>query len=192
MSISLDKKSLNDLIKRFDKAPRRVQTNAMRSVGRAGANVIKNAAKAKAPSYLQKSIKVVPRKANGRRLFTKFSITAGGRDNFAIQAKDKNIPFKGELLTFSENYPAMWVEFGTYGNRDYQGSEPYSPEALKKPNYASGRSDSPVWYDKYKPKEKRKWIDQRPFMRPAINDHVKAVEKAMGKKLEEYLKKKGL
>ena len=89
-------------------------------------------------------------------------------------------------MTFSENYPAMWVEFGTYGRRDYQGSEPYSPDTLRKPNYSTGRSDSPVW------NVPQKWIEQRPFMRPAINDHVKEVEKAMVDKLSEYLKKKGL
>ena len=89
-------------------------------------------------------------------------------------------------LTFSENYPAMLVEFGTYGKRDYKGEEPYSPDTLRKKSYSTGRSDSPMW------NVPRAWIDQTPFMRPAINDNVKAVEKAMVVKLDEYLKKKGL
>lgn len=180
---SIDKDSLNKLVSRFEKAPARIQNNAMRSVGRAGANVVKDAAKNGAPSYLKSSVKVVPRKANGKKLMTKFSVVVGGKRLIDIQSDIKS-QLKG--MKFSENYPAMWVEFGTYGKRDYKGDEPYSPDTLKKKSYSSGRSDSPMW------NIPQTWIEAQPFMRPAINDHVKEVEIAMVKKLDEYLTKKGL
>lgn len=181
--ITIDKKSLDDILKRFDKAPDRMQYNAMRSVGRAGANVVKNYAKAGAPSYLASSVKTVARSSHGRKLLTKFSVAVGGNRLIDLQAEIKK---SVSGMTFSDNYPAIWVEFGTYGRRDYQGTEPYSPETLKKKSYASGRSDSPYWGDD------SKWIEAKPFMRPAINDHVEEIEKAMVEKLDDYLKKKGL
>lgn len=181
--MNIDKKSLDALVKRFDSAPARMQSNAMRAVGRAGANVVKNAAKSKAPGYLQNSVKVVARKSHGKKLFSKFSVIVGGQRLIGIQQQAKR-DLKG--MTFSDNYPAMWVEFGTYGKRDYQGDEPYSPDTLKKKSYSSGRSDSPMW------SKPMTWIEAKPFMRPAINDHVKEVEVAMVKKLDDYLSKKGL
>lgn len=181
---NIDKKSLDALVKRFESAPTRIQNNAMRAVGRAGANVVKDHAKNGAPSYLKSSVKVVPRKANGKKLMTKFSVAVGGGQRLIdIQSEIKS-QVKG--MKFSENYPAIWVEFGTYGKRDYAGDEPYSPDTLKKKSYSSGRSDSPMWA---KPMT---WIEAKPFMRPAINDHVKEVEYAMVKKLDDYLTKKGL
>jgi len=179
----IDKASLNALVKRFEKAPARMQNNAMRAVGRAGANVVKEHAKNGAPSYLKNTVKVVPRKANGKKLLTKFSVAVGGQRLIDIQS-DLKSQLKG--MKFSKNYPAIWVEFGTYGKRDYAGEEPYSPDTLRKKNYASGRSDSPMWG------VPQVWIEPKPFMRPAINDHVGEVEAAMVKKLDEYLTKKGL
>ena len=179
--ISLDDKALAALIKRFDKAPSRMQNNAMRSVGRAGANVVKAAVKTGAPGYLKGSVKVVPRKANGKKLLTKFSVAVGGARavGFVKEAR-------GLGLETSDNYPAMWVEFGTYGKRDYQGTEPYSPDTLKKKSYSSGRSNSPYW------KVEPLWIEPHPFMRPAINNNTQAVVDAMVVKLDSYLSKKGL
>jgi len=189
--MTLDERSLEALIKRFDKAPARMQNNAMRSVARAGANVVKQAAKARAPGYLANTIKVVPRKAHGKKLQVKMSVIVGDSSKRLI---DIQKPLPGETFDghstadyeFSNNYPAIWVEFGTYAKRDYKGKEPYSPDTLKKKSYASGRSNSPMW------NVPSKWIDQRPFMRPAINDHVTAVTVAMQTKLDAYLTKKGL
>ena len=187
--MTVDKKTLDALVKRFDKAPARMQNNAMRSVARAGANVVKSAAKEKAPGYLASSIKVVPRKAHGKKLQVKMSVAVGGNRLVDVAKPAPGATFDGESTDdyeFSDNYPAMWVEFGTYGKRDYKDKEPYSPETLKKKSYASGRSNSPVWNNR------KQWIDQQPFMRPAINNHVGAVEVAMAKKLDAYLTKKGL
>lgn len=189
--MTLDPKSMKALIERFEKAPARMQSNAMRSVGRAGATVVKNYAKAGAPSHLKGSVKVVPRKANGKKLITKFSVAVGGGERIVdIKSEVAGFStFNGESLKgmkFSQQYPAMWVEFGTYGKRDYKGEEPYSPETLKKKNYASGRSDSPMWGMDWT------WIEAKPFMRPAINDHVQEVVDAMVVKLDTYLAKKGL
>ena len=182
MSISLDDKSLKALLKRFDKAPARMQGNAMRSVGRAGANVVKAAAKSKAPAHLSSTIKVVPRKAHGKKLQTKFSVAVGGGTRGVEFVKE----VRAAGLETSDNHPAMWVEFGTYGKRDYKGTEPYSPDTLKKKSYKSGRSNSPYW------KVEPLWIEPHPFMRPAIDNNVQAVMDAMVVKLDTYLKKKGL
>jgi len=181
--MEVDKKSLNALLKRFDGAPVKIQKGAMRSMTRAGANVVKNHAKEKAPAYLKPTIKVVARRTK-KPLTAKMSVVAGGGS-----LREKNDIAKGARamgLEVSKFYPAMWVEFGTYGNRDYRGDEPYSPDTLKKPNYATGRSDSGIW------NVPSFWIPATPFMRPAIQNHTKEIQDAMNKKLSDYLAKKGL
>jgi len=183
--MKLDQKSFKKLLKRFDDAPLKIQKSASRSMVRAGANVIKQHAKAKAPAYLKKTIKVIARRnRSGNPLESKVSVIVGGsslRDKSEI-AKDA----RAMGLKTSKFYLAFWVEFGTYGNRDYSGEEPYSPRTLQSPSYASGRSNSKAW------NVPSVWIPASPFMRPAINDHIDEVEKAMASKLDAYLSKKGL
>ena len=180
--LDVDKAELNKLLDRFKKAPMKIQKQATGVTLTAGARVVIKAAKSKAPSCLKSTIKAVKRKTS-KKLVSKLSVKAGipGRRN-DVTTKSERDALRAEGAKIN-CFPAMWVEFGTYGNRDYKGDEPYSPDTLRKKSYSSGRSNSPYWGSQ------NKWIPAQPFLRPAMN--TKEVEKAMAKRLGEYLDKKG-
>ena len=180
-TLEVNEDSLKELLARFENAPKKIQKNATGVALTAGAKVVVNAAKNKAPACIRSTIKIRRRRTRGWK--KTLSVEAGrGNTLLDMNVREKNILRKAG----SQNlmcYPAMWYEFGTYGNRNYRGDEPYAPATLEKKSYASGRSDSPFW------KHKSKWTPATPFLRPAISDPN--VEKAMAKKLGEYLNKKG-
>ncbi len=173
------------MVARFDKAPKKIQKAVTKAAARAGATVIRKAAMSMAPSCIRPSIKVVYRKQI--KFKTILSITAGHARG-AINENENEILEAAGAKGFGCP-PVMWVEFGTYGNRDYKGLEPYSPDTLRKKSYASGRSNSPFWNLQDPGKIAKFWMPQRPFMRPAVS--APGVEKAMAKKLGAYLAKKG-
>lgn len=183
-SLELDKDDLEKLLKRFDAAPDKIQRNATGVALTAGAKAAMAIAKAKAPSCLKSSIKLANRKTY-KKYTKKVSLVAGsgGRSLEALSKEERSV-VRAAGSTAIDCYPAIWVEFGTYGKRDYKGEEPYAPATLKKKTYSSGRSDSPFWGSP------ARWIPAKPFLRPALESDD--VEKAIARRLGEYLDKKGL
>ena len=182
-SLSVDKDELKKLLDRFDKAPMKIQKQATGVTLTAGAKVVIAAAKSKAPGCLKSTIKAVKRKTS-KKFVSKLSVKAG----VGTSLKELNSAAEKRVLRKAGSsqvdcLPAMWVEFGTYGRRDYKGDEPYAPATLKKKSYRSGRSDSHFWQHPVK------WLPAEPFLRPAIASA--GVEQAMAKRLGEYLDKKG-
>ena len=183
MQLELDQKSLHKLLDRFEKAPKKFQKRASGVALTAGAKVVIKAAKSKAPTCLRKTIKATRRKTSG--LTSRLMVVAGSgnRPFDTLSGAERTAARDAGATSLTNCYPAVWVEFGTYGNRDYRGTEPYAPATLRKRSYSSGRSDSPYW------NTPRRWVAARPFMRPAIA--APGVEQAMAKRLDEYLTKGG-
>ena len=183
VSLSINKRELDDLLKRFEKAPEKLQRSGTGVALTAGAKVVVQNAKAKAPSCLSSTIKIVNRKTF-KKYTKKLSVKVGN----GVRANDmfnvvENAVLRKAGSKLIDCPPAHWVEFGTYGNRNLY-EDPYAPATLRKKSYASGRSNSKFWsYPNY-------WIPTKPFMRPALDDPK--IEQAMAKRLGEYFDKKGI
>jgi len=203
MSITVNQASKDEIIKRLKKMPKTFQRSAMSSALNAGAKVIRDKAKANAPACIASTIKTVRRKKTGGAV--KVSVIAGNNRSWQkkdlidsnINAYKRGSTTKRAKKFFSELtcYPAFWVEFGTYGERNL-ATAPYTSETLAKKrdywgyktkqSYAQHNNKSPSSYWK----SKQEWIEAKPFMRPAIAD-TKAIENAMAKKMTEYMNKRG-
>ena len=187
MSLELDKQSLKKVLDRFDKAPKKIQRGASRSSLNAGAQVVRTIARSKAPACIVPTIKITGRKIRG--LTAQVLVIAGTTHSARLGKMSggdaKNLGLRKGLdeMKHFDCYPPMWVEFGTYGNRNYMGDEPYAPSTKRKNAKSGGRSPSRFW------DEPTRWIPPKPFMRPAIDSPL--IEKAIAKKLDEYLEKKG-
>ena len=182
--LSINKDDLNRLLKKLHALPKGIRRNAATSALNAGARVIRDDARAMAPACVKKSIKNVRLKQRNGYVITAIAAGVGKQRSDAglLGAFNKATNFmfgKGDVCD------ANWFEFGTYGNRDYRGSEPYAPSTLRKKSYSSGRSNSPHWATPFL------WVKKTPFMRPAMHKAMKSgeVEKAMATKLDEYFKK---
>jgi HK97 gp10 family phage protein len=184
VGLSINKTDLKRLVQKLHNLPKGVRRNAATSALNAGARVIRDDAKALAPACVKPTIKNVRLKQRDGYVITAIAAGVG-----------QQRPDSGLLGSFNNATDAMfgkgtacvanWYEFGTYGNRDYEGSEPYAPSTLKKKSYRSGRSNSPYWA------VRPMWVRKQPFMRPALQKAMTSgeVEKAMAKKLDEYFKK---
>ena len=187
MSLELDKKSLKKILDRFDKAPKKIQRGGTRSALNAGAQVVRTIARSKAPACIAPSIKLTGRKMRGwtAQILVMAGTSHSARMGLMGSGDARNLGLRPGLdeMKHFDCYPPMWVEFGTYGNRDYMGDEPYAPSTKRKYAKSGGRSPSKFWDHPYY------WIPAKPFMRPAIDSPL--IEKAIAKKLGEYLTKKG-
>jgi len=182
MTLEIDKAKMSALLKRVEKAPKNIQRYATSSALTAGAKVVTKEAKSKAPSCLKHTIKATKRRSKG--LSSTLKVVAGNSERPKdVLSANEILQVRGAGSSLLDCLPAIWVEFGTYGNRDYQGSEPYAPSTLRKRNYSTGRSDSKFWG------VPRTWVPSQPFMRPSVD--AKGVDVAMAKRLNEYLEKKG-
>ena len=210
--LQVDKISLNKILNKLEILPAGIRRNAMTSALNAGAKVIRNKARAKAPSCIKPSIKSVRRKKASGAIVV--SIIAGkGR---SWETKDLNEPnmsayTSSATKTRSKKFfaglncpPAFWVEFGTYGNRNL-GRNPYTADTMKKKRYVGGRyagtyasnggkSPSPYWRNGGMVNGYNYWTRATPFMRPAFLEAARsgAVEKAVVSKIEEYFVKIGV
>lgn len=173
LEMAVDKAAYDAIIKKLEGVPDAMKNRVLKSATRAGANEIKKLAQAKAPSCIK--IKTVSRRSGDGVM--KMSVTAIGQDTI-----DK---FTSTLNGANTCGSAVWYEFGTYQNRDL-AKNPYAPATLRKKGYrdlghtASIRWHQPGW-----------WIPARPFLRPALVEAARSniVEKAIGKKVDDYLRK---
>ena len=209
---SINEASRKAIIKKLESLPSGVRRNAMASAVNAGARVVRNSARSKAPACIASTIKVVRRKqANGAIVA---SVIAGKSRSW--ESKDLNEPnfsayTKSATKSRSKKFfqglacpPAFWIEFGTYGNRDL-GQDPYTADTMKKMRYVRGRpagsyasnggkSPSPYWFNGGNVNGYNYWTKATPFLRPALFQSTRsgAVERAMVKKLQEYFAKLGV
>jgi len=187
MTLALDQRSLDKILKRFKEMPDKLQKGATRATLTAGANVVKKNIKMRAPACIGMTARTVARKTS-KRMVSKLSVAVGmnNRGSLGKIAKDDaralGVRAGISVAKHFNCYPAVWVELGTYGNRNL-GKDPYSPNTLRKRSYSSGRSNSPFWHFP------TRWIPTTPFMRPALHDSN--IEKAMAVKLDNYMSKKG-
>jgi hypothetical protein len=185
--LQINKQDLNRIVRKLQSLPTGVRRNAATSALNAGARVIRDKARSKAPACLKRTIKNVRLKQENGDPVTAIAAGVGEmRPNEGFLGSFN----KGSGTMFGKDKPcvAMWIEFGTYGRRDYKGTAPYAPSTLRKKSYATGRSNSPFWA------VKPLWIAQTPFMRPALQEAATdgSVERAMVKKFDEYFKKIGV
>jgi HK97 gp10 family phage protein len=189
VGLQINPNDLKRVLKKLQSLPKGVRRNAATSALNAGARVIRDNARSKAPACLKRTIKNVRLKQKDGYIVTAIAAGVGELRPDAGFARSFNKGGSGSWFDKTKSgCVAHWVEFGTYGNRDYKGSEPYAPSTLRKKSYASGRSNSPFWA------VKPVWVGKRPFMRPAMQEAMTdgKVERAMVKKLDEYFKKIGV
>jgi len=199
----VDEASKKRILDKLDKLPDNLKRNALSSALNAGAKVIAQRAKAKAPACLVPSIKVKRRKQD-KYGNVRVAVVAG-RGRSAANDPLSNLLSNAATAKFlSENStakivgctPAIWVELGTYGHRNIV-KHPYAPDTLTKRRYYGnryvgtyatngGKSPSPYW------ENKPMWEMPRPFMRPAFlsAEADGSVRNAIIQKLDTYIDKK--
>ena len=185
-SLTVDQLSLNRILKKLNGLPSGVRRNASVSALNAGARVIRDKAKNKAPTCMKRYIKNVRLKQEDGDPVTAIAAGVGqARPNEGwygnFNKASKGVLGKEKLCI------ANWIEFGTYGKRDL-GRNPYAPSTMRKYARFGGRSPSPYWAIP------PMWINSTPFMRPALVEASRdgSVERAMVKKFDEYFRKIGV
>ncbi len=183
--VTINSADLSRVMTTLNTLPSNVRRNAVTSALNAGARVIRDRAKKKAPGCLVRSIKNVRLKQENGDPVT--AIKAGytgslSRPDAELRAYAKEIGASKSRGSFCT--PAIWVEFGTYGHRSLS-ENPYAPATLRKKSYKSGRSNSPYWATP------NKWVTAQPFLRPAAEESFRdgSIEKAMLAKFDEYFKR---
>jgi len=207
----VDEKSKREILDTLEKLPKNLRRNGMTSALTAGARVVRDKARMKAPSCIKGTIKTVRRKQVNGVIFT--SVVAGGSrraegslgNEILKLRKTLNKTVLGSASTKRKKRiieedmcgSAFWYEFGTYQKRNL-ALNPYSPQTFKRhEDYrALGHTSSWFWYHRYRYDtnggiKQDMWMPATPFMRPAINEgHASgAINKAMVKKLREYFAK---
>jgi len=207
ISMHIDKKSLNDIVRKLESMPKNMRRGATDAALRAGAAVVRDRARAKAPSCLVPSIKVVRRKKT-KAGNSRVSVVAGGnserssaRERSVLEylSNDAKKARSKKMLAQMACPPAFWVEFGTYQNRNLT-KDPYSPKTLKRhPDYARhGHSMAPngtgLYWNKGQGIKGVVWYQAQPFLRPALFSASTdgSIEKAMAERLDKYFEKYGV
>ena len=198
IKLTIDEPKLKELMKRLDQAPKRIQKGAGKAAARAGANVVKRAVASYAPDCLVKSVKVRARSGRATKPGgVKFSITVGAPMNgwglnkaeLGAAAAKHDVP----TSKISSCLPAIWYELGTYRNRNLS-KDPYAPITMKKKDYKRlGHTGSPIWNIQNPTARAELWMGAQGFLRRGALEtfHSKAAERAVARKLDDYLKKKG-
>jgi len=193
----VDEASKKRILDKLDKLPDNLKRNALSSALNAGAKVIAQRAKGKAPACLVPTIKVKRRKQD-KGGNVKVSVVAGrgnrGDDTTSILDRmynnagaSKFLHDNGGGMKINSCPNAVWVEFGTYKRRDLI-KHPYAPATLKRhPAYKTlGHTASKNWDND--------WVHMtpRPFMRPAFlsAEADGSVRNAIIQKLDTYIDKK--
>ena len=212
--VFVDEASLKRVLGKLEKLPSGMRRNAMASATMAGAKVVVKIAKRKAPSCIAGSIKAKRSKqrvdSHGNKSVV-VRVSAGNPRNAlgsAVSSLNSIMKKAGQQgLSKSQKrhmdtmacLPAIWYEMGTYNARNLM-MNPYAPKtASRMRNYASGARTSYNQHGGRSPmiewtKGDVPTIQPMHFMRNAIREGEKSqqVQRAMGKKLEAYLKKQGV
>ena len=212
--VFVDEASLKKTLDALEKLPSGMRRNAMAGATMAGAKVIVKLAKMKAPICLAGTIKARRGKQRTNKLGGKsvvVHVTAGnprGGLGTAVSKVNRVMKNAGQSgLSAAQKRsmnalacpPAIWFELGTYSERN----EAYPYLARTKSQMRKYGNGIRASYNQYggvspmltwKKKSELGMITPHPFMRPAMSEGYKnnSVQRAMGKKLDDYIKKQGV
>jgi hypothetical protein len=189
ITINIDDRDLKEIMRRLDRMPRNIQRGAASAALRAGAKVVADRSKLTGPACYAYGTKLVKRRRD-EGAAAKYSVMVEGKRpgaNIPSGIMGSNTKIR-RFVSLSKCGPAFWTELGTYGNRDLAGY-PYKPSTVSKYMRMYG---APVSMSPFR-RFKNAWIPARPFLLPALEETAKdgTMFRAIAKKLDEYLAKKG-
>lgn len=176
-SITVDERSLEKVLADLERnLSKKEMKKLMNSGSKASAMVMKNAIKTSA-SMLGVTTSAA-RQVKIRQLRTSRGGMLNGHHVFVGRGSQSRGEFIGKAGVDFE-VPVTWIEYGTYNQRKWSTTEPYTPQTLKRHPSANIKNFSvPANYG----------IVAKPFIRTAFQASVSSATKAMFNKIEEGTK----